>query len=497
MTPSIVPSDGRRCASLMFAARRRERVLDLALLLPVVDLLAVFLVYPLVYGLDLSVNRTQGFEVTGSGRPRALRAGAPRRRGVPPGPREHPGVHGGRGRAPDGYRPPARGARLGDPARPDACSGSPSSPRSSSLRSRRARSGSSCTRRSSASCRRSAARWASISRASRRSRDPNTALWAIVLAFVWRFAGFSMVVYLAAMRSIPREYYEYGELEGIGRLTRLRRITWPLLWPQTFALTLLTTIATLRVFDLVWIMTEGGPGHATETVATYVYTTAFRSLDSGYAQAMATILMVVIVALAVVEYRLLNRRAEAVSGVNRPSGRSGGRPSSWSPLRWSGSTPCSGPSRTRSRRRRICTPDRSPCRSRRSSAISARRGTERNLGAALLNSAYVAALTVAGALLLAVPGRVRVDAPPAAGPRGAPAAPDPRAAHHPDRGAHRPAVLDLPDAGADQQPAGLALVNIVFSVSFATVDPRRLLPADPAGRHRRGAARRGGAAARC
>jgi raffinose/stachyose/melibiose transport system permease protein len=115
------------------------------------------------------------------------------------------------------------------------------------------------------------------------------------------------------MQSIPREYYEHAELEGIGRLGRLRRITWPLLWPQTFALTLLTSIATLRVFDLIWITTAGGPGHATETVATYVYTTAFRSLDIGYAQAMATILLVLIVVLAVLEYRLLNPRAEAVS----------------------------------------------------------------------------------------------------------------------------------------------------------------------------------------
>ena len=92
-----------------------------------------------------------------------------------------------------------------------------------------------------------------------------------------------------------------------------RRITWPLLWPQTFALTLLTTIGTLRVFDLVWMMTAGGPGHATETAATYVYTTAFRSIDVGYAQAMATILMVLILGLAVVEYRLLNPRAEAAA----------------------------------------------------------------------------------------------------------------------------------------------------------------------------------------
>ena len=80
-----------------------------------------------------------------------------------------------------------------------------------------------------------------------------------------------MVVYLAAIQALPREYYEYAVLEGAGRFQRFRRITWPLLWPQTFTLVLLTTLGTLRIFDMVWVMTEGGPSHATETVATDVY----------------------------------------------------------------------------------------------------------------------------------------------------------------------------------------------------------------------------------
>jgi multiple sugar transport system permease protein len=87
-----------------------------------------------------------------------------------------------------------------------------------------------------------------------------------------------------------------------------------MLWPQTFVLVLLTTLGTLRIFDLVWLMTEGGPAHATETVATDIYQTAFRFLNIGYAQAMAMILVLVILVLTAVEYRLLNRRAEAVSG---------------------------------------------------------------------------------------------------------------------------------------------------------------------------------------
>ena len=143
--------------------------------------------------------------------------------------------------------------------------------------------------------------------------DSDTALWAVMAAFLWRFAGFTMVVYLAAIRALPREYYEHARVEGAGAFEQFRRITWPLLWPQTFVLVLLTTLGSLRIFDLVWVMTSGGPAHATETVTTYVYVTAFRALDVGYAQAMAMILLVVILAITAVEFRLLNRRAEMVS----------------------------------------------------------------------------------------------------------------------------------------------------------------------------------------
>jgi raffinose/stachyose/melibiose transport system permease protein len=143
--------------------------------------------------------------------------------------------------------------------------------------------------------------------------EADVALWAIMAAFLWRFAGLNMVVYLAAIRALPAEYYEHAVLEGASRFQQFRRITWPMLWPQTFALVLLTTLGTLRIFDMVWVMTAGGPSHATETVATDVYSTAFRFLQVGDAQAMAMILSFLILMLAVVEYRILNRRAEMVS----------------------------------------------------------------------------------------------------------------------------------------------------------------------------------------
>jgi raffinose/stachyose/melibiose transport system permease protein len=142
--------------------------------------------------------------------------------------------------------------------------------------------------------------------------DADMALWAIMIAFLWRFTGFTMVVYLAAIQAHPREYHEHAVLEGAGRFQQFRHITWPLLWPQTFGLVLLTTLGTLRIFDMVWVMTAGGPSHATETVATDVYVTAFRFLEVGYAQAMAMILLLLILLIVVVEHRFLDRRAEMV-----------------------------------------------------------------------------------------------------------------------------------------------------------------------------------------
>lgn len=143
--------------------------------------------------------------------------------------------------------------------------------------------------------------------------DANTALWAIMVAFLWRFAGFNMVVYLAAIQGLSRDYYEYAVLEGAGGFQQFRRITWPLLWPHTFTLVLLSTLGTLRIFDIVWVMSEGGPSHATETVATDVYVTAFRFLQVGYAQAMAMILLFLILLLTLAEYRFFEHRAEVAS----------------------------------------------------------------------------------------------------------------------------------------------------------------------------------------
>jgi raffinose/stachyose/melibiose transport system permease protein len=141
-----------------------------------------------------------------------------------------------------------------------------------------------------------------------------TALWAIMGAFVWRWAGFNNVIYLAGLQAIPKEYHESAMLEGANGLQRFRHITLPLLLPYTYTVVLLTTMGTLRIFDMMWIMTQGGPAHATETIATYIFTTAFRFQRIGYAQSLAFILLTLTLVLTLVLMATLRKRANQVAG---------------------------------------------------------------------------------------------------------------------------------------------------------------------------------------
>lgn len=138
----------------------------------------------------------------------------------------------------------------------------------------------------------------------------NTALAGIMGAFLWRWSGFNTVIYLAGMQSISNEYYEAARIDGANGFQRFWYITWPLLLPQTYIIVLLTTMGTLKIFDFMWIMTEGGPNHATETVATYIYVTAFRFFRVGYGSAMAFILFAVVLIVTLLEVRVLRRRVD-------------------------------------------------------------------------------------------------------------------------------------------------------------------------------------------
>lgn len=143
--------------------------------------------------------------------------------------------------------------------------------------------------------------------------DPATALPALAGVTTWMWAGFNMVVLLAALHSLPAEVLEAAELDGAGWWTRLRRIVVPLVRPTLLNLLVLSFVGKMKIFDLVWITTKGGPLWSTETVSTYTYKRAFEwsTFDLGYPSAVATVWFGIVM-LAVGGLTWLSRRQAAL-----------------------------------------------------------------------------------------------------------------------------------------------------------------------------------------
>lgn len=140
--------------------------------------------------------------------------------------------------------------------------------------------------------------------------SPTTALPALILVTTWMFAGFNMVVLLAALHAIPQEYLEAATVDGAGGWRRPFYIIIPLLRPTMVNLAILAFIGKMKQFALVWVMTRGGPMWGTETVATYVIKRAFewQTLDLGYPSAIAVLWFIIIFGLSYGLTRFLQRR---------------------------------------------------------------------------------------------------------------------------------------------------------------------------------------------
>lgn len=140
--------------------------------------------------------------------------------------------------------------------------------------------------------------------------SPATAMIGVALATVWWTLGFNFVLYLAGLQEIPREIYEAAAVDGASQWEQIRYITLPLLRRTTTLVILLQIIASLKIFDQVYLMTSGGPGTATQVALQLVTGTAFTDNRIGAASAASTILFVLIVAIAVVR-QLTDRQKEA------------------------------------------------------------------------------------------------------------------------------------------------------------------------------------------
>ena len=135
--------------------------------------------------------------------------------------------------------------------------------------------------------------------------DPNVVIYAVVIVSIWQFAGFPMIIFLAAMENISPEIHDAADIDGVGPWTRVRYVIFPLVRRVFVVLTMLQLIFSFLVFDLIWVMTEGGPGLASSVLTTYLYREAFRFHSFGTASAVAVAMFVVIMTFSLVYLRVV------------------------------------------------------------------------------------------------------------------------------------------------------------------------------------------------
>lgn len=137
--------------------------------------------------------------------------------------------------------------------------------------------------------------------------DPDLALWALLGVTIWFLMGFYMIIFLAGLQEIPREYYDAARIDGAGAWRSFWDITLPLLKPTSFFVLLVSLVAAVagpQGFDLVYVMTSGGPANATNLTMYYIFDQAFRYSNIGYASAMASFLVLVLLVFSGILFAL-------------------------------------------------------------------------------------------------------------------------------------------------------------------------------------------------
>jgi raffinose/stachyose/melibiose transport system permease protein len=141
--------------------------------------------------------------------------------------------------------------------------------------------------------------------------DPAIVLYTLFAVVTWKYIGFGIILLLAGLQGIPAELREAAAIDGASAWQTTRRITLPLLGPTIRIWAFLSIIGSLQLFDIVWIMTIGGPANASSTMVTYMIQNGFRSLEFGYGSAVAVILFVVSFVFALLYQRFALRRDTA------------------------------------------------------------------------------------------------------------------------------------------------------------------------------------------
>jgi ABC-type sugar transport system permease subunit len=137
--------------------------------------------------------------------------------------------------------------------------------------------------------------------------NSDTAMWMVIAADVWKMTPLVAILLLAGLQSVDRELIDVARVDGAGALQTFRHILLPLVMPVVLIVLVLRTMEAFKVFDIIWIMTRGGPANATQTIAIYAYQTAYQGFDFGRGAALGYLIALIIMVLAAIYLRLLGR----------------------------------------------------------------------------------------------------------------------------------------------------------------------------------------------
>lgn len=140
--------------------------------------------------------------------------------------------------------------------------------------------------------------------------EKQVAMWSIALTTVWWTIGFNFLLYLSALQNIPDTVYEAAQVDGADAWRRLRSVTLPMMRPTTVLIVLLQILASLKVFDQIFLMTAGGPDGATRSIIQYIYDQGFSGYRVGYASAVSYIFFAMIVVVSLIQVAITNRNAK-------------------------------------------------------------------------------------------------------------------------------------------------------------------------------------------
>lgn len=143
--------------------------------------------------------------------------------------------------------------------------------------------------------------------------DPRFALYSVMAVTIWKGLGYYMVIYLAALTSVPKDLYEASDIDGANVLQKHLAVTVPHLMPTITLVSVISSISAMKVFVEIYVMTQGGPLNASKTIVYYIYQRAFENLDMGYASAAGVVLLVIVMIMSIINVKFFEQNKQPIA----------------------------------------------------------------------------------------------------------------------------------------------------------------------------------------